>query len=419
METKEKSKPWHLIRNDNGEWISDEYSILLTPLEATVLKARAVQQKKQLSIQHGENGLLWCYKHEYESIDMSFPQPAERKLKVKKHHLNSDEVNEYLQKIDIEQYKEKTEQVMESRTDDFEIIKKMLKQKTGVSDLPQDYIYKLEKHKKNLVITLLKKGLKANMQDNGSAFESWAIVLKFYLSDVIDTITIDWEKLPLDEKDNFHFNRFVYRLTKFIQTYDWVSTSQPVPPIPSELVCNFPIGEAAKFNEHSKESEGWIECKYVEKYKEDYEVIDHQLPVGIFFNKVSRNTHYTTGQKSAIDIWAIRNQELYIFELKKADNKKLGVISELMFYTNIMQDILSHRIQYRLDTKMQVAIENNFRGFGDLYRLYKSGNIQNINAIILSQNVHPLIQLPLLDFINDSARLKYCRIRYSMQKVEL
>lgn len=46
METKEKSKPWHLIRNDNGEWISDEYSILLTPLEATVLKARAVQQKK-------------------------------------------------------------------------------------------------------------------------------------------------------------------------------------------------------------------------------------------------------------------------------------------------------------------------------------------------------------------------------------
>ena len=100
METKEKGKPWHLIRNDNGEWISDEYSILLTPLEATVLKARAVQQKKQLSIQHGENGLLWCYKHEYESIDMSFPQPAERKLKVKKHYLRSDEANEFLQKLD-------------------------------------------------------------------------------------------------------------------------------------------------------------------------------------------------------------------------------------------------------------------------------------------------------------------------------
>ena len=100
METKEKSKPWHLIRNDNGEWISDEYVVLLTPLEATVLKARAVQQNKHLSIQHGENGLLWCYKHEYESIDMSFPQPAERKLKVKKHHLRSDEVNEFLQKLD-------------------------------------------------------------------------------------------------------------------------------------------------------------------------------------------------------------------------------------------------------------------------------------------------------------------------------
>jgi hypothetical protein len=24
METKEQERPWHLVRNDNGEWISDE-----------------------------------------------------------------------------------------------------------------------------------------------------------------------------------------------------------------------------------------------------------------------------------------------------------------------------------------------------------------------------------------------------------
>ena len=417
METKEKNKQWHLIRNDNGEWISDEYAVLLTPLEATILKALAVKQRKKLSIQHGEDGLLWCYKHEYESIDMSTPPPVEHKLKIKKSYQYSDKVKEYLQKLEQEILNEK--QDMKDRTDDFDIIRELLNQKTGVSDLPQDYNYKFEKQKKTLVIKLSEKGLKANMQDNGSAFESWAIILKFYLSDVITTVTIDWEDLHYDDGVNLHFNRFVYRLTKFIQTYEWASAARPIPPTPSVLVCNFPIGGAAKYDKHSEGSEGWIECKYVEKYRYDYEVMDHQLPVGIFYNKVSRDTHYTTGQKSAIDIWAIRNQELFIFELKKPNNKVLGVISELMFYTNILQDILSHRIQYRLDTKMQVAIENNFRGFGDLYRLYKSGNIQNINAIILSQNVHPLIQLPLLDFINDSARLKYCRIRYSMQKVEL
>lgn len=100
MEIKEKNKQWHLIRNDNGEWISDEYAVLLTPLEATILKVLAVRQGKQLSIQHGEDGLLWCYKHEYESIDMSTPPPVERKLKIKKSYQYSDKVKDYLQKLD-------------------------------------------------------------------------------------------------------------------------------------------------------------------------------------------------------------------------------------------------------------------------------------------------------------------------------
>ena len=41
MVTKEHNKQWHLIRNDNGEWISDDYAVFVTPLEATILRARA------------------------------------------------------------------------------------------------------------------------------------------------------------------------------------------------------------------------------------------------------------------------------------------------------------------------------------------------------------------------------------------
>ena len=68
MVTREHNKQWHLIRNDNGEWISDDYAVFLTPLEATILRARAGQQGKELNIQHGADGLLWCYRHEYEAI---------------------------------------------------------------------------------------------------------------------------------------------------------------------------------------------------------------------------------------------------------------------------------------------------------------------------------------------------------------
>ena len=58
METKELEKHWHLIRNDNGEWISDEYAVFVSELEATFLRIYAAKPGKPLSIQHGQDGLL-------------------------------------------------------------------------------------------------------------------------------------------------------------------------------------------------------------------------------------------------------------------------------------------------------------------------------------------------------------------------
>ena len=85
METLD-NKQWHLIRNDNGEWISDEYAVFVSKLEACVLKIEAARQRKPLAIQHGQEGSLWCYKHEVEAIDLT-EQNAEikpRNLKIKK-----------------------------------------------------------------------------------------------------------------------------------------------------------------------------------------------------------------------------------------------------------------------------------------------------------------------------------------------
>lgn len=69
METKEQDRHWHLIRNDNGEWISDENAVFLTAVEARSLQIKAKLTGKDLNIQHGYDGTLWCYKHEYLNIN--------------------------------------------------------------------------------------------------------------------------------------------------------------------------------------------------------------------------------------------------------------------------------------------------------------------------------------------------------------
>ena len=78
METKQENKQWQLIHNDNGEWISEEYVVFVSKLEAVVLQIEAVKQKKPLAIQHGSEGRMWCYKHEVEAIDLT-----EQKTKIK------------------------------------------------------------------------------------------------------------------------------------------------------------------------------------------------------------------------------------------------------------------------------------------------------------------------------------------------
>lgn len=87
-----------------------------------------------------------------------------------------------------------------------------------------------------------------------------------------------------------------------------------------------------------------------------------------------------------------------------------------MFYTNVVFDLLSHRIQYKTDNKLKNSIEKNYRGFGDFYKVYVNGSVVEINAVLLADSFHPLITNNLLAFINNSARFKFVNISFSMQK---
>ena len=300
------------------------------------------------------------------------------------------------------------------------LIKELLTKVMPNADIPSSYGYIYDKEIKNLTLLVKIKGLKANMQDDEASFDSWAIALKYHLREYIETITIDWERDFSNGEDGIlHYNRFVYRLAKFVQTYSWAHSAKPIPVIPTTLYCNIGREKAASIDKHSPESEGWLECKYVMDHSMEYDVINHQFPVGIFHEKVSRTTHYTTGGKSAIDIWAIKNDCLSIFELKEPKNKPLGIISELMFYTNILDDILSHRIMYEEESKnVKLAVEGDIRGFKKFYEVYEKGSINKIESIFLADNLHPLLSDELIDFINDSPRWKYKNISYKHKVID-
>ena len=88
---REHNKQWHLVRNNNGEWISGDYAEFLTPLEVGILQVKASQQGIQLDIQHGADGQLWCYNHQLDAIKIEPINKTvmKRELRIKKKSLSS------------------------------------------------------------------------------------------------------------------------------------------------------------------------------------------------------------------------------------------------------------------------------------------------------------------------------------------
>ena len=280
-----------------------------------------------------------------------------------------------------------------------------------INDLPLGYDYSISN--KTLILKMDSDGICENMQKDISAFESWAIVLKHYCSKIINDVAIDWKE---PKEKNEHFNRFIYRITRFVQTYSWAKSNKQIPVMPSLLCCSAPNDETAPKEAYKEDSEDWLENDFVEKNALKYDAINHQLPVGLFDGNATGNTRFTPGRNSQIDIWGVKGDEFFVFELKRPGNKPLGIISELMFYANVISDLLNHNIL--VDEKKAIrAIKNKFRGFDKFYEVYCGNkNISKINAVFLADELHSLITKEILDEINDSVRLRRLHITFETAK---
>lgn len=266
-----------------------------------------------------------------------------------------------------------------------------------------------------LNVKMYKTGILANMQEDNSAFEGWILVLMTFFNkdeNEIKVVNLSWESPDENEKSG-HYHRFLYRVTKFSQRFLWFriedSTNneeinkftQKYLIDSSQLVMNYPKTKAKDVLEGANES-------YLERrFKANSQIIkgitfdcqDHQLPVGLFDREVATKNSVFTGGKSGIDLWGIKGNNLFIFELK-FKNKKVGIISETLLYLWIMEDLfINKKIKYPKVSDKELS--KTFRSFEKIYKKAKEDEgIIKINGVLLADDFHPLVNEDLISFVN-------------------
>lgn len=273
--------------------------------------------------------------------------------------------------------------------------------------LPSDMGFYLQDH--TLHIKMSCKGVLKDMLENTSAFESWAICLKAKHPDLIQKVHVDWEpfdKDTLNPKERGHYNRFLYRLVKFTESFSWAGVNPTVDDSfydeLNDWVLNYPKAESTSSTNKNKNAEAHLERSLVVEMKNFFNVADHQLPVGLFYKEVSKETARTPGNNSQIDLWGIKGKEkstLFIFELKNDVNTEAGILTELLFYTNVMKDFVDHKFSYPESFSRE---KKHFRSSDELHSYISGNKINSIQGILLADKLHSAITTEALKLLKSN-----------------
>lgn len=190
----------------------------------------------------------------------------------------------------------------------------------------------------------------ANMQDDQNAFEGWALALHVA---GYERVHLSWSRDNIASQK--HYDRFLYRVVRFRQYFPWLSSdgfdAEHIFGHGVQKYINHGIG-AASVKDNPKSESAFEEALYrSEAFRKAHDIaegmIGRQLPVGIFLsNPPSERTALFTAGSSAIDLYGIdRHGTLKLFELKVSGNKKVGALSEVFFYSCILQDIRNSEIK--------------------------------------------------------------------------
>jgi len=319
--------------------------------------------------------------------------------------------------------KQKRGEAMSEKNNNAELarmLKEALKRKTGALRgirLPSaiDFINQAG----GVRLKMKSKCVTANMQTDAASFECWALALQCWLKS--GRIELQWT--PAVNSADPHYQRFLYRVKKFQEVFgDWFAI---MPGLETAIGKLMTADKKAKFkvNVESKPrctsdkekdasiSDAWndehkLECfiagnpgALAECLKVKMEM-SRQMPVGVFNDAVAEGNEIFPSRHSAIDLWGVNqaDKKLFLFELKKDKNIPIGILSEMFFYSFVMEDVQCRKFAFQRGNKL---IEDT----------------KSIAMFMLAPDGHPLIDADLLQFINTAFRAKNRQIRFGAIKL--
>lgn len=289
---------------------------------------------------------------------------------------------------------------------------------------------KFNKDGRTLVLTLDRQSLVSNMQSDQSAFEGWSLCLFANNSDLFNRIRIVWEpivgyqnKEVLTSAEQGHFYRFLYRAYKFSENFPSVVEIYPSVESVFDIaefkhwVLNYPNRETKDSEKENKDAEAHLERDLLSIMTGNFDYCDHQLPVGLFLNEVKKDYARCSGGLSQIDLWSVKDNTLNIYELKNDVNESVGIISELMFYTNVMDYFRRHIFNYPAAFAKERVF---FRHSKELYDDITDNKIETVNGYLLANNLHPRITDDVISLMNtNTAGIVYKKLTVNDFKSEL
>ncbi len=286
----------------------------------------------------------------------------------------------------------------------------------------------------DVVLTMGAESTFENMQEDASAFETWALAVRVAEARSV-TLRVDGEAShhEMSAQERRHHNRFQYRARWFSELFrEWFKTEPPpASVIPSAPGPNNPslflnegdrgIGDESPVLSESTEFDLDADEKEIERQlagehpasaglKEKFalERVERQLPVGVFAGRVCEESMVFPGKKSAIDLWGIAGGKLVLFELKNAGNTGLGALAELFFYSLVMHDL--QRGVFGYDPE-----KTDYSG-----RYHAITKTKSIDAYILAPRFHTLIgkrEAAVLDLFNEAFASAGLPIRFGLAQL--
>lgn len=288
---------------------------------------------------------------------------------------------------------------------------------------------------KNRTLNVSIKNVAQDMQRNSVAFEGWILVLKCWLSDIIEFVVLDFKSSDdLVRKYGcpkaWHYNRFLYRLNIMLRIFPtWFSVKKERMSIVQDfidwvdsnnLMLNHSLHER-KDVIGTKNMERQIESWFVfhegkkllsERWNIDEDKLFNQLPVGVFINEIKEKNAVFPCRASAIDIWGVDKdgQGLHLIELKCGNNRGLGVIGETLYYSSIIYNTcIAQKPLFKFGKR------DSAQDTSDTKTIKNDGNkFSRLSTYILAEKYHSLFSDDVVDLISNG--LKNLGIRFEIAK---